>query len=88
LKAEYFIFTDPLIILAGLILLDRFDDLRFRKWAYPIGAFLIGLHIIGSQAEPIKLLTARKGPEQVCEWNRYYLPLMPIPWCEPPAKSL
>jgi hypothetical protein len=87
LKAEYFIFTDPLIILAGLVLLDRFNDLRFHKWAYPIGAFLIGLHIIGSQAEPIKLLTARKGPEQICEWNRYYLPLLPMPWCGLPAKD-
>ena len=38
LKSEYFIFTDPLIILAGAILLDRLSDLRFHKWAYPIAA--------------------------------------------------
>jgi len=32
LKSEYFIFTDPLIIIAGAILLDCLSDLRFRKW--------------------------------------------------------
>ena len=36
LKSEYFIFTDPLIILAGAILLDRLRDLRFHRWTYPI----------------------------------------------------
>jgi hypothetical protein len=86
LKAEYFIFTDPLIILAGLVLLDRMSDLRFHKWAYPLAAGLFGLHIAISQAEPAKLLTARRGPERICEWNQYYLPLMPLPWCDLPAK--
>ena len=38
LKSEYFVFTDPLIIVAGAILLDRMRSLRFHKWAYPIGA--------------------------------------------------
>jgi hypothetical protein len=87
LKAEYFIFTDPLIVIAGAILLDRMCDLRAHKWAYPIGATLIALHVGISQAEPIKLLTARRGPETICEWNRYYLPLMPMPWCNVPAQQ-
>src|SRR5260370_8133088 len=37
LKAEYFIFTDPLIILPAPILLHPFPDLRFHKWTYPVG---------------------------------------------------
>jgi len=36
LKSEYFIFTDPLIILAGAVLLDTLSDLRFHRWTYPI----------------------------------------------------
>lgn len=35
LKPEYFILTDPLIILAGALLLEKMSDLRFSKWAYP-----------------------------------------------------
>jgi hypothetical protein len=87
LKSEYFIFTDPLIILAGATLLDSMTDLRFHKWAYPAAAVLFALHIAVGQAEPVKYAFMRKGPESICEWNRYYLPLLPLPWCKfPPVQ--
>jgi hypothetical protein len=85
LKSEYFIFTDPLIILAGAILLDALTDLRFRKWTYTIAMALFGLHIVVGQAEPIKYAFMRRGPEPICEWNRHYMPLLPLPWCGSPA---
>jgi hypothetical protein len=84
LKSEYFIFTDPLIILAGAILLDSLRDFRFHKWTYPVAVVLVGLHIAIGQAEPIKYAFMRRGPESACEWNRYYLPLLPLPWCNFP----
>jgi len=84
LKSEYFIFTDPLIILAGAVLLDSLNDLRLRKWAYPVAIVLFGLHIAIGQAEPIKYAFMRRGPESICEWNQHYMPLLPLPWCEPP----
>jgi hypothetical protein len=86
LKAEYFIFTDPLIILAGAILLDSFTDLRFHKWAYPVAVALFGLHIAVGQAEPAKYAFMRRGPEPICEWNRKYLPLLRLPWCPATAR--
>jgi hypothetical protein len=83
LKSEYFIFTDPLIILAGAIMLDCLRDaLRFHKWTYPIAMALFGLHIAVGQAEPVKYAFKRTGPESICEWNPYYMPLMPLPWCK------
>jgi hypothetical protein len=88
LKSEYFIFTDPLIILAGAILLDCISDLRVHKAAYPLAVALLALHVTVGQAEPIKFAFKRSGPESICEWNRYYLPMLPLPWCPfPPAKS-
>jgi hypothetical protein len=81
LKIEYFIFTDPLIILSGAILLEALPDVRLHKWALPIAATLFGLHIAVGQAEPIKYAFKRSGHESVCEWNRYYMPLMAVPWC-------
>jgi len=81
LKSEYFIFTDPLIVLAGAILLDRMRDLRFRTWAYPIAMVLFGLHIAIGQAEPVKYTFKRTGPQSICEWNDYYMPLLALPWC-------
>lgn len=86
LKAEYFILTDPLIILAGALLLEKLGNLRFSKWAYPIGAALIVVHVAISQAEPIKHVLKRSGPEYICEWNEYYEPLLPMPWCDKPPK--
>lgn len=86
LKAEYFILTDPLIILAGALLLEKLSDLRFSKWAYPIGVALIVAHVAVSQAEPVKHVLKRSGPEYICEWNEYYEPLLPMPWCEKPPK--
>ena len=84
LKSEYFIFTDPLIILAGAILLDSFSEFRFHKWAAPVAAVLFGLQIVVGQAEPIKYAFMRRGPELTCQWNQYYLPLLPLPWCPAP----
>jgi hypothetical protein len=84
LKIEYFIFTDPLIVLSGAILLERISELRFHKWAYPIAATLFGLHIAIGQAEPIKYAFKRQGPESICEWSPYYMPLMRLPWCPRP----
>ncbi|HTB03791.1 MAG TPA: hypothetical protein VK804_25250 [Bradyrhizobium sp.] len=82
LKSEYFIFTDPLIILSGAILLDSLGDLRLRRWTYTVAMVLFGLHIAVGQAEPIKYAFMRRGPESICEWNSYYMPLLPLPWCK------
>jgi hypothetical protein len=84
LKSEYFIFTDPLIILSGALLLEAFRDLRFNKWTYPVAVTLFALHIAVGQAEPIKYAFMRKGPEPICEWNGHYMPLLPLPWCPSP----
>ena len=81
LKSEYFIFTDPLIVLAGAILLDRMRDLRFRAWTYPVAMTLFALHIAIGQAEPVKYAIKRSGPESICQWNNYYMPSLPLPWC-------
>jgi len=81
LKIEYFIFTDPLIVLAGAILLEAMPDMRLHKWAYAIAVTLFGLHVAVGQAEPIKSAFKRVGPESICEWNPHYMPLMPLPWC-------
>jgi hypothetical protein len=87
LKSEYFVFTDPLIIIAGAILLDSLTDLRFHKWAYPVAMVLFGLQIAVGQAEPIKYAFLPRGPESTCEWNQHYLPLLPLPWCTAPTHN-
>jgi len=84
LKSEYFILTDPLIIIAGAILLDSMTDLRFRRWTYAIAMVLFGLHIAVGQAEPVKYAFMRRGPELTCNWRPIYFPLLQFPWCKNP----
>jgi hypothetical protein len=88
LKTEYFIFTDPLIILACATVLESVSDLRFHKWAYSVAAVLFALHMAIGQADPVKYAFKRSGPESICEWNQHYMPLLPLPWCpHPPIRS-
>lgn len=87
LKSEYFIFTDPLIILAGAVLLDRMVDLARLRLAYPIAITLMVLHVTISQAEPVRYALKRSGPQDICEWNVAYMPRLPVPWCPEPKPS-
>jgi hypothetical protein len=85
LKLEYFVFTDPLIIIAGMLLLDQARDVWSRPWTFTIGATLIALHVVISQAEPVKIALKSKGQDSICEWSPEYLPRLPLPWCKPLA---
>jgi hypothetical protein len=67
LKQDYFNYTDPIIIIAAVVLLANARMLQYHRWTYPIGVALIGLHIVLSQAEPFKhALLLRSGPETKC----------------------
>ncbi len=86
LKAEYFIFTDPLIIIAGAVLLDALPQVASMRWAYLIGLVLSFVHFFGSQPEPFKMMSKVSGPEYICDWNQIYQSKMPLPWCDLPPK--
>lgn len=83
LKAEYWIFTDPLIILAGALLLERLVPLRQHRFALPIGIALIAAHLLIGQSGAARSALMRRPPTPICEWNRAHLPLMPVPFCPP-----
>ena len=81
LKAEYWIFSDPLIILAGALLLERFALFRRHRLALPIGIALIVAHLVIGQSGAARTALLRAPPTPICEWNLTYLPLMPLPFC-------
>ncbi|HET9715205.1 MAG TPA: hypothetical protein VFP60_03385 [Pseudolabrys sp.] len=66
LKLEYFIFTDPLVVIAAALLLSQLDKLQNHRWALTIGITLVVAHIAVSQAEPVKHVFKRAGPEILC----------------------
>ena len=46
-----------------------------------LGVALIGVHIVLSQAEPVKHALARSAPQPICDWAPAYMPLMKLPFC-------
>lgn len=85
LKSEYFVLSDPFIIIAGALLLDGMPQLLAPRWTLPFGMVLIVIHVVAAHPEPVKMMTKRSGPEYICEWNQIYQPLLPMPWCALPA---
>lgn len=81
LKLEYFLYTDPLIVLSAMLLIARMRDLARHRLAYPIGVALILVHVVLAHAEPVKRVVARAGPEGICVWNRAYMPALDLPFC-------
>jgi hypothetical protein len=56
--------------------------LRNHPWAYPVGVTLIAAHVIVSQAEPVKHLLKRSGPEGACDIDPDYFKRMErFPFC-------
>jgi hypothetical protein len=82
LKQEYFLYTDPLVIVAAALLLAGSIALQQHRWTYPIGATLIASHIVLSQAEPIKHSLMRGGPADKC-WilDTNLKQVGPFPFC-------
>lgn len=81
LKHEYFIFTDPVVIIAAVLLIDRLEPLQRHRWAYPVGFVLIASHLIVSQAEPVKHVFKTAGPEVYCDLYHYARKLEHFPFC-------
>jgi len=88
LKSEYFILSDPFIIIAGALLLDALPQVARMRGAYAVGLVLIVAHVVVAHPEPVKMVTKKSGPEYICEWNQIYQKLLPMPWCELPPQHL
>ncbi|MCX7313914.1 MAG: hypothetical protein NTV56_19915 [Alphaproteobacteria bacterium] len=67
LKQEYFNFNDPLILIACAVLVAKLSFVRSCRFSYPVGTTLIALHVVFSQAEPVKHQFKRGGPETKCD---------------------
>jgi len=88
LQQSYFLFTDPLAIIAAALLIARLIDLQRHRWTYPLGVALVAATIVVSQAEPVKHIFRTGGPEVLCQSGlpNYYRRLGTFPFCtqQPP----
>ncbi len=72
LKLEYFIYTDPLVVIAAAWLLVHLSDLKTHRWAYAVGIAVFAVHLMLGQAGPVKHVFRKAGPEGECSWLPHY----------------
>jgi hypothetical protein len=72
LKLEYFIITDPLVILAAGWLLVRVPELQGHRLTYPLGAVLMVTTVAVGSAEPIKHSFKTDLPLDFCVAHYHY----------------
>ena len=87
LKLEYFLYTDPLVVIAAAWLLAHLPDLKTHRWTYATGIAVFWIHIAIGQAEPVKHMFKKSGPEVECWWLPQHTGRIErFPFC-PPIKS-
>ncbi len=89
LQQGYFLFTDPLAIIAAALLIAALKDLQQHRWTYPAGIALVVAHVVVSQAEPIKDAFRSDGPQVLCneDYLYFYRRLGWPPFCPPRPTS-
>jgi hypothetical protein len=86
LELQYFTLTDPLVIIAAAWLLATFPSLQVHKRAFQIGAALIAVHFVLSQAEPVKHTFQSSKPLEFCVDHLIYTRRIErFPFCPPSA---
>ena len=89
LQQGYFLFTDPLAIIAAALLIAGLKDLQQHRWTYPLGITLVVAHIVVSQAEPIKHALRSDGPQVLCvpDYMFHYRRLGTPTFCPAPTPA-
>jgi hypothetical protein len=84
LEIGYYIYTDPLVVIAACLLLAGYAPLRAHPRCYQIGVALIAAHVILSQSEPVKHTFQRSKPLYLCVDHFHYTKRIElIPFCPP-----
>jgi hypothetical protein len=82
LQQQYFILTDPLVIIAAALPLAALPSLQAHRRAFQIGAVLIALHLVLSQADPFRHTFQSSKPLELCvEHFGYTRRIERFPFC-------
>jgi hypothetical protein len=83
LKLEYFAYSDPILIIAGALVLDRFPELFASLKAQRAGLAVMVVTILWAHASPMKAVLSRKDPRADCYWFKTYVARFPsFPFCQ------
>jgi hypothetical protein len=83
LQLAYFVYTDPMLILAAVLVLAHLPDLRSRPWAQNLALGLLIASIVWAHFEPIKHVITRGEPQEICKWAPILIEhVEPLPLCK------
>ncbi len=83
IKVEYFIYTDPLLILAAVLIASRFPEWQRWAWKRKASVFVVALCVLWGNHLPVRqFLFATHDPQAACRWLAGYIPrIEPFPFC-------
>jgi hypothetical protein len=81
LQTPYFAYTDPLLILAAVLVLARLPDLQMRRWAQHAAIGLLVVCVVWAHLEPMNAVLRHNKPQEVCVWLPAYTSKIEFPFC-------
>jgi hypothetical protein len=81
LQTPYFAYTDPLLILAAVLVLAHLPDLQTRRWAQHAGIALLVIYVVWAHLEPVKAVLRHNRPQETCDWLPAYTSKIEFPFC-------
>jgi hypothetical protein len=81
LQTQYFVYTDPLLILAAALAIARLPDLQTRRWAQHAGVALLVIYVVWAHLEPVKAVLRHNQPQETCVWLPPFTSKIEFPFC-------
>ena len=81
LQTPYFAYTDPLLVLAAVLVLARLPELQTRRWAQHAAIALLMVYVVWAHLEPVKAVLRHNTPQAACAWLPAFTTKMEFPFC-------
>jgi len=81
LQTPYFAYTDPLLILAAVLVLSYLPELQVRRWAQNAAVCLLVVYVVWAHLEPVKAVLRHDGRQEACVWLPAHVPRVTFPFC-------
>ncbi len=83
IKTEYFIYTDPLLILAAALIAVRFPEWQAWAWRRKATLFVVAFCVLWGNHLPVRqFFFATHDPKLACVWTPYFVSRVgPFPYC-------